>query len=95
MSNVRLLLERYAEAVGGHVARDYRDVGGYYINKNANGYKIEVIVNSGGGCDDVSKRGSKRDLWDFMHAGLALLRERERQYDVMELIENEERHDGK
>lgn len=69
------LLQYYAHAIGAHVARSHDDPNGYYIDKDISGYRIEKVVKTrfGTGVDDVSPRGTKRDVWNFMQAGLQTL----------------------
>ena len=38
----------FVEAIGGHLAKDYKDVGGFAID-HYNGYQIVQIVSVGGG----------------------------------------------
>jgi hypothetical protein len=39
----------FVEAIGGHLAKDYKDVGGFAIDHYGSGYKIVQILNAGGG----------------------------------------------
>lgn len=43
----------FVKAIGGHAARDYRDVGGYVLNYAGyyGGYRVEQFSNEHGGVD--------------------------------------------
>lgn len=79
---LRKRLEYYATMVGGHIATSYQDIGGYRIDKNIGGYRIELITNSSGGCMDVSFRGTKRELYDWINAGIETIRQIQKQKDL-------------
>ena len=38
----------------------------YYIGKAYGGYRLEQICNLGGGARDISPRGTKREVWDYI-----------------------------
>ena len=50
-ADMQRAMEHLAEATGAHVAKDYKDVGGWRVDYNPiyGGAVIEEIVNNGGG----------------------------------------------
>ena len=50
------------------------NVNTYYIGKAYGGYRIEQISNEGGGCRDISDRGTKRECYIFANGMLEALR---------------------
>ena len=54
------------EEAGRYVAQ----VGCYYVGEAYGGYRLEQIANDGGGCRDISLRGTKREVYTFIGAML-------------------------
>jgi hypothetical protein len=42
--------------------------GHYYISQYNGSYGVEQIVNTMGGCSDVSYRGSKKEIYNWLNA---------------------------
>jgi len=42
--------------------------GHYYISQYNSSYGVEQIVNTMGGCTDVSYRGSKKEIYNWLNA---------------------------
>jgi len=42
--------------------------GHYYISQYNGSYRLEQIVNTMGGCSDVSYRGSKKEIYNWLNA---------------------------
>lgn len=40
----------------------------YYIGTAYGGYRLEQIATTGGGAHDISPRGTKRAIWDYVTA---------------------------
>lgn len=53
-AEVTAVFKMWVESVGGHLAKDYSDVGGYQLDHNSvyGGYQIVQIVNERGGQSD-------------------------------------------
>ena len=50
------------------------NVNTYYIGQAYGGYRIEQMVNDGGGCKDITGRGTKRECYIFAQGMLEALR---------------------
>jgi hypothetical protein len=46
------------------------NIGTYYIGQAYGGYRIEQITNRGGGCRNISKRGTKKECYNFLEGML-------------------------
>ena len=46
------------------------NIGTYYIGKAYGGYRIEQITNKRGGCRNISKRGTKKECYNFLEGML-------------------------
>ena len=77
-SEVDAAFKIWAGAVGSKVADSYNEVGAYQMDFAYGGQRIEQIVSDGGGVRDVSPRLSKREMLDWIRAGLDTLSEKER-----------------
>ena len=68
---VEAVFKRFCEAMGKHVAEDYKDVGGYSLDHNSiyGGYVIEEIHGASGGVDHPfgSNRMKAGAFTDAMH----------------------------
>jgi len=53
---------RWLRASGRRLAKDYKDVGGYRISKDATGYKVERVANKEGGVVSIGKRFKAKDF---------------------------------
>ena len=42
------------------------NIGHYYYSKSLNGYRLEKIVNTSGGCTDISLLGSKSEIYNVV-----------------------------
>ena len=48
----------------------FANIGTYYIGQAYGGYRIEQITNKGGGCRNISKRGTKKECYNFLEGML-------------------------
>lgn len=77
-SNLKALVLRINEATGSPVepytkqpgGRYKARIGNYHLDIAYGGYALDRMVNDGGGVSVIIGRGTKRELWDKMHAFL-------------------------
>lgn len=77
-SNLKALVLRINEATHSPVdayvkqqdGRYKAQIGNYHLDIAYGGYALDRMVNEGGGVTVVIGRGTKRELWDKMHAFL-------------------------
>ena len=43
-------------------------VGHFYVDQSNGGYRLVRVINEGGGCTDISFRGTKREIYDSLYA---------------------------
>ena len=65
---------RQVNEILGYPLKAKANVNTYYIGKAYGGYRIEQISNEGGGCRDISDRGTKRECYIFANGMLEALR---------------------
>ena len=78
-SNLKALVRRINEATGAAIepytkqpdGKYKANIGNYHLDIAYGGYALDRMVNDGGGVTVVISRGTKRELWDRMHAYLA------------------------
>jgi len=65
--------ERFVKAIGGHIAKDYKDVGGYELDYDSvnGGYLIGQISSNSGAlsCPFGHVRRKASDFWDTLDFG--------------------------
>tara|TARA_R100000329_G_scaffold27716_2_gene25805 strand:- start:1202 stop:1459 length:258 start_codon:yes stop_codon:yes gene_type:complete len=47
---------------------EWNTVGRYYVEQAYGGYRLVRIVNEGGGERDISKRGTKREIYEQLYS---------------------------
>ena len=59
---------------------EWNTVGRFYVGGAYGGFQLERIVNEGGGCTDISKRGTRREIHEqllVLNKGLRLFKDQE------------------
>jgi len=77
-SNLKALVRRINEATGSPLEPYTKQpdgtykagIGNYHLDIAYGGYALDRMVNDGGGASVIIGRGTKRELWDKMHAFL-------------------------
>ena len=77
-SNLEALVARINDATGSPSepytkqpdGRYLAQIGNYHLDIAYGGYALDRMVNEGGGVSVIIGRGTKRELWDKMHAFL-------------------------
>jgi len=62
---------------------EWNTVGHFYVQGANGGFRLERIISEGGGCSDISKRGTKREIYEqlrVLNEGLRLF-QKEEYYD--------------
>ena len=54
----------------------------FYIGQAYGGYRLEQICTEGGGARDISPRGTKREVWDYVTAMIAGVKELEKKRNI-------------
>ena len=57
---------------------EWNTVGRFYVQGAYGGFQLERIVNEGGGCADISKRGTRREIYEqlmVLNEGLRLFKD--------------------
>lgn len=68
----------WCNSIGSYVAESYKDVGGYRLDSAYGGVRVVKVVSGSGGERDISPRLSKREMLDWLRAGISLALEKAR-----------------
>jgi len=60
--DVKQSFDRWLKFTGRKEAKSFKDVGGYQLDKQAGGFKIQKIANDSGSVTDISGRMKAKDM---------------------------------
>jgi len=64
-------IEFQLQALNGHFGikdANWDTVGHFSVDQSNGGYRLQRVINEGGGCTDISFRGTKREIYDSLYA---------------------------